>query len=502
MSGEAPAPCAVVIFGASGDLAKRMLLPALFHLAERGWLPDEFRVIGAGREPMTHEAYREKVRRDLAEFGPSQPDRDLTEWFGARVYSAFETAADVKSYESLAHQLNAPGDGAAPANAVFYLAVPPHAVADIVGRLGAAGLLAETGGTWRRVIVEKPFGYDLASARELNGQLLAHLAERQIYRIDHYLGKETVQNLMAFRFANGIFEPIWNRRYIDHVQITVAETVGVESRGSYYDEAGALRDMVQNHLFQLLALTAMEPPISFQADVVRDERVKVLHAIHLCSPDEVQRSIVRGQYAAHDGVPAYRDERNVGPDSTTETYVALKLFVENWRWADVPFYLRTGKRLAARVSEIAVQFRGAPLRLFRDQAVRNVEPNTLVIRIQPEEGIALRLQAKIPGEQFRLGAVDMDFDYADYFASRPNTGYETLLHDCLMGDQTLFHRADMVEAGWTVVAPILDLVGAKPSALLHPYPAQSWGPEAADRLLKDDGRQWRAMAEELPPTPP
>jgi glucose-6-phosphate 1-dehydrogenase len=502
MSGEAPAPCAVVIFGASGDLAKRMLLPALFHLAERGWLPDEFRVIGAGREPMTHEAYREKVRRDLAEFGPSQPDRDLTEWFGARVYSAFETAADVKSYESLAHQLNAPGDGAAPANAVFYLAVPPRAVADIVGRLGAAGLLAETGSTWRRVIVEKPFGYDLASARELNGQLLAHLAERQIYRIDHYLGKETVQNLMAFRFANGIFEPIWNRRYIDHVQITVAETVGVESRGSYYDEAGALRDMVQNHLFQLLALTAMEPPISFQADVVRDERVKVLHAIHLCSPDEVQRSIVRGQYAAHDGVPAYRDERNVGPDSTTETYVALKLFVENWRWADVPFYLRTGKRLAARVSEIAVQFRGAPLRLFRDQAVRNVEPNTLVIRIQPEEGIALRLQAKIPGEQFRLGAVDMDFDYADYFASRPNTGYETLLHDCLMGDQTLFHRADMVEAGWTVVAPILDLVGAEPSALLHPYPAQSWGPGAADRLLKDDGRQWRAIAEELPPTPP
>jgi glucose-6-phosphate 1-dehydrogenase len=286
------------------------------------------------------------------------------------------------------------------------------------------------------------------------------------------------------------------------VQITVVETVGVGSRGSYYDEAGALRDMVQNHLFQLLALTAMEPPISFQADVVRDERVKVLHAIHLCSPDEVRRSIVRGQYAAHDGVPAYREERNVAPDSTTETYVALKLFVENWRWADVPFYLRTGKRLAARVSEIAVQFRGAPLRLFRDQAVQNVEPNTLVIRIQPEEGIALRLQAKIPGEQFRLGAVDMDFDYADYFASRPNTGYETLLHDCLMGDQTLFHRADMVEAGWTVVAPILDLVGAEPSALLHPYPAQSWGPEAADRLLKDDGRQWRAIAAELPPTPP
>jgi glucose-6-phosphate 1-dehydrogenase len=497
MRGESPAPCAVVIFGATGDLAKRKLLPALFHLAQRGWLPDEFRLIGSGREPMTHAAYRDKVRQDLVEFGPSAPDERLREWFDARVFSAWESASDADSYEALARQLNA--DGGTPSSAVFYLAVPPSAVADIVDRLGALGLLAEADGVWRRVIVEKPFGYDLASARALNARLKVHLGEHQIYRIDHYLGKETVQNLMAFRFANGIFEPVWNRRYIDHVQITVAETVGVESRGRYYDGAGALRDMVQNHLFQLLALTAMEPPISFQADAVRDERVKVLHAIHPCSPDEIRRSTVRGQYARRDGLPGYREEPNVATDSTTETYVALKLFVENWRWADVPFYLRTGKRLPTRVSEIAVQFRGAPLRLFRDRDVTSVEPNALVIRIQPEEGIALRLQAKIPGEQFRLGAVDMNFDYADYFASRPNTGYETLLHDCLMGDQTLFHRADMVEAGWTVVAPMLDLVAAEPSALLHGYPAQSWGPEAADRLLSGDGRQWRTNGAPVAP---
>ncbi|MCC7241503.1 MAG: glucose-6-phosphate dehydrogenase [Acidobacteria bacterium] len=494
MTPKTPAPCMVVIFGATGDLAKRKLLPALYNLANRQRLPEEFTVVGAGREPITHDAYREKVRRDLAEFGPPVADPALAAWFHARVFSAFETPDDLETYASLARRLNPSDAGSAAANVVFYLAVPPSAVADIVGRLGDLGLLEEHEGAWRRVIVEKPFGYDLASARALNQRLLAHLAERQIYRIDHYLGKETVQNLMAFRFANGIFEPVWNRRYIDHVQITVAETVGVEDRGGYYDRAGALRDMVQNHLFQLLALTAMEPPNSFQADAVRDERVKVLNAIHLCTPEEVMMSVVRGQYAAGDGLPGYRQERDVARDSTTETFIALKLLVENWRWADVPFYLRTGKRLPARVSEVSVQFRGAPLRLFRGQAVGDVEPNVLVMRIQPDEGIALRLQAKVPGEQFRLGAVDMDFDYADYFESRPNTGYETLLHDCLMGDQTLFHRADMVEAGWTVVAPILDILQAAPSALLHPYPAHAWGPAAADRLLANDGRQWRTVA--------
>jgi len=492
----AAAPGTVVIFGATGDLAKRKLLPALYNLASRHALPEAFKVVGVGRKPMSDEAYRDKVARDLREFGAVAPDPALWEWFAQRTFYAFETLENLESYESLSTRLSAlEGSAPSPVGRMYYFATPPSAMAGIVQRLGEAGLLTEEPGRWRRVIVEKPFGYDLASARALNQQLRAVLDERQIYRIDHYLGKETVQNLMAFRFANGIFEPIWNRRYVDHVQITVAETVGVEDRGGYYDEAGALRDMVQNHLFQLLALTAMEPPISFRADDVRDERVRVLHAIHLCTPEEVSMSTVRAQYVAGgvNGtvVPGYRQEPRVADGSTTETYVALKLLIENWRWAEMPFYLRTGKRLPARVSEIAVQFRRAPLKLFRDTPVDGLDPNLLIMRIQPDEGISLRFQAKVPGAQARLGTVDMAFNYADYFASAPTTGYETLLYDCLNGDQTLFHRADMVEAGWTVVAPILDLVQASPSALLHEYPAGGWGPAEADALLARDGRRWR-----------
>ena len=369
-------------------------------------------------------------------------------------------------------------------------------MADIVLRLGAVGLLnQDASGRYRRVIVEKPFGSDLDSARALNRQLRSDLDEGQIYRIDHYLGKETVQNLMAFRFGNGIFEPIWNRRYVDHVQITVAETVGVEDRGGYYDQAGALRDMVQNHMFQLLALTAMEPPISFSADAVRDERVKVLHAIHLGSVETVKANTVRGQYAAGSAggtkVPAYRAEASVPPRSNTETFLAMKLLVDNWRWADVPFYLRTGKRMPKRLSEIAIQFRRAPLRLFDQTPADAVAPNQLVIRIQPDEGISLQFLAKVPGPHLKLGTVDMDFSYARYFAAAPNTGYETLLYDCMTGDQTLFHRADMVETGWSVVAPILDIVTADPAALLCEYPAFSWGPAEADALIARDGRAWR-----------
>jgi len=321
-----------------------------------------------------------------------------------------------------------------------------------------------------------------------------------VFRIDHYLGKESVQNILALRFANTIFEPIWNRRYIDHVQITVAETVGVEERGDYYDAAGALRDMVQNHLFQLLALTAMEPPISFRADDVRDERVRVLHAIHLCSGDEVRQTVVRGQYAAGtangEALPAYRDEPRVDAASTTDTYLAMKVLVENWRWADVPFYLRTGKRLPHRVSEIAVQFRNAPMKLFRGVPGDGGVPNVLIMRIQPDEGISLRFQAKVPGAQARLGTVTMSFSYEDYFSAAPATGYETLLYDCMNGDPTLFHRADMVEASWDVVTPILELVQATPAALLHEYPAGTWGPAEADALLARDGRAWRTPAPE------
>ena len=488
-------PCVFVIFGASGDLAKRKLLPALYNLASRRMLPDQFKVLGVGRRPVTDAAYRESVRQGLRDFGSSPPDPELWAWFEPRLF-ACATGDDLASFEALSDRLAAlDGPTAQPMGFTFYLATPPSAVADVVLRLGAVGLLNEGPGRWRRVIVEKPFGYDLASAVELNRQLRVDLAEHQTYRADHYLGKETVQNLMAFRFGNGIFEPIWNRRYVDHVQIAVAETVGVEGRGGYYDSAGALRDMVQNHMFQLVALTAMEPPISFRADDVRDERVKVLHAIHLCSPDEVMATVVRGQYtggqSGSTAVPGYRAEPNVAPGSTTETYVALKLMIESWRWAGVPFYLRTGKRLPKRASEIAVQFRRAPLRLFRDTPVDCLEPNELIVRIQPDEGIALRFHAKVPGPQVRLGTVNMAFSYADHFASAPSTGYETLLYDCMIGDPTLFHRADMVEAGWRAVAPILDVLKASPSALLHEYPAFSWGPPEADALLAKDGRRWR-----------
>ena len=490
-------PCTLVIFCATGDLAKRKLLPALLNLASRRALPDGFKVVGVGRKPMTDEAYREKVRQDLDEFSPIPADPALWAWLAPRVFYAYETLGDLASYQSLRERL-AVLDGLPPVSQgyVHYLATPPAAMAEIVLRLGAVGLLTEASPrNWRRVILEKPFGHDLESAQALNRQLRSDLAEPQIYRIDHYLGKETVQNLMALRFANGIFEPIWNRRYVDHVQITVAETVGVEDRGGYYDTSGALRDMVQNHMFQLLALTAMEPPNSFNADAVRDERVKVLQAIHLCSRDEVMMSTVRGQYAAGESggktVPGYRGEPRVAPGSTTETYLAIKLLVDNWRWADVPFYLRTGKRLPKHVTEIAVQFRSAPLRLFRDTPVECLAPNQLVVRIQPDEGISLQIQAKVPGPHVRLGTVKMDFSYADYFASAPNTGYETLLYDCMVGDQTLFHRADMVETGWSVVAPILDVVQQAPAALLHDYPAFTWGPAEADALLARDGRSWR-----------
>ncbi len=483
----------MVIFGATGDLAKRKLLPALYNLNGEHLLPERFSVVGLGREDLSTDAYREKVRSDLQEFGTGVTDRVRCEWLESRLTYLPADFGDPDSYRRLRDVLQGTDDRdpTTPENYLFYLAVPPSQFAPIVEQLGAAGLLTEEDG-WRRVVIEKPFGHDLASARALNRRLAALLGEHQVYRIDHYLGKETVQNILAFRFANGIFEPIWNRRYVDHVQITVAETVGVERRGGYYEQAGALRDMVQNHLFQLLALTAMEPPISFAADVVRDERVKVLNAVHPLAPAEIASDVVRAQYAASaDGtLPAYRAEPSVAPDSRTETFVALKLHVENWRWADVPFYLRTGKRLAERVTEIAVQFKRAPFVLFRDTPVDALEPNQLLLRIQPDEGISLRFEAKVPGPRVRLGTVKMDFDYADYFGTTPNTGYETLLYDVMIGDSTLFHRADSVEAGWSVVDPILDAWSASDEGLRF-YPAGSWGPPEADALLRRDGRAWR-----------
>src|SRR5450631_4806972 len=355
--------------------------------------------------------------------------------------------------------------------------------------------MTEENGHWRRVIVEKPFGHDLDSAKALNKQLLQVASEKQIYRIDHYLGKETVQNILALRFANGIFEPIWNRRYIDHIQISVAETVGVEKRGGYYDKAGALRDMVPNHIMQLISLTAMEPPVSFRADSVRDEQGKILHAIQPMSSEDVLTRTVRGQYGegtvGGEHVPAYRIESGVPPDSKTETFVAMKLLIDNWRWADVPFYLRTGKHLPRRVTEISIQFRRAPFHLFRNTPVGVLQTNRLVISIQPEESISLRFGAKLPGPAMRLGAVNMNFEYSDYFGKMPSTGYERLLHDCMIGDATLFQRADMVEAGWCVVSPVLVVLKPLPPRNFPNYAAGTWGPKEADDLMERDGRHWR-----------
>jgi glucose-6-phosphate 1-dehydrogenase len=489
-------PCVMVIFGAAGDLTRRKLIPALYNLASEQLLSREFAIVGVARTPMTTDQFRDKVSSDIKEYATSPLDSDLWEWFVRRMYYITGDFDDPNTYAQLSEALKkADKDHATHGNYFFYLATAPTYFAPVVQQLGKNGLVTESNTQWRRVIIEKPFGRDLDTARALNKDVLKVLDEKQVYRIDHYLGKETVQNILAFRFANGIFEPIWNRRYIDHVQISVAETVGVEQRGSYYDEAGALRDMVPNHIMQLISLTAMEPPISFRADAVRDEQAKILHAIQPLSSEEVLLRTVRGQYGegivGGQRMPAYRSEPDVPPDSRTETFVAMKLQIDNWRWADVPFYLRTGKCLPVRNTHIVIQFRRAPFVLFRDTPVENLMPNQLVLHIQPEEGISLRFAAKTPGAIMRLGPVDMNFEYADYFGSQSSTGYERLLHDCMIGDATLFQRADMVEAGWCVVNPLIDVWRALPPRNFPNYPAGTWGPKEADDLLERDGRRWR-----------
>ncbi|HKA52196.1 MAG TPA: glucose-6-phosphate dehydrogenase [Candidatus Binatia bacterium] len=491
-------PCATTIFGASGDLTKRKLIPALYNLARENFLSKEFAVVGLARREMTHETFREKITQDMQEFATGQIDPDLWHWFVRRLYYVVGDLREAGAYQRLRETLaQIDKDHGTRGNYLYYLATAPEFFAPVVQQLGAAGLLRQDDGHWRRVIIEKPFGRDLESARALNQELRTVLSERQIYRIDHYLGKETVQNILVFRFANGIFEPIWNRRYIDHVQITAAESVGVEDRGGYYDSAGALRDMVPNHLMQLLTLTAMEPPTSFEADAVRDEQTKILRAIQPLTPEEVISRTVRGQYGAGtangERVPAYRAEPRVTPNSATETFVAMKLSIDNWRWADVPFYLRTGKALPKRVTEITIHFKRAPFILFRKTAVNRLTPNQLVLHIQPDEGISLRFDAKEPGPIVRLGAVNMDFRYSDYFGSTPSTGYERLLYDCMIGDATLFQRADMVEAGWSVVDPLLDVWKALPPRQFPNYAAGTWGPKEAEALLERDGRQWRRI---------
>jgi len=487
-------PCLMVIFGASGDLTKRKLIPALFNLRRSGLLPDAFAVLGVARQPLSDEELRQRVDDDIQACEEPE-DPDCREWLLQRVHYLSGDISQRDVYDRIAAKAAELDDHyKTTGNHLYYLATAPTLFGVVVQHLGAVGMAAETDGRWRRVVIEKPFGRDLESARDLNQQLAKVLGERQTYRIDHYLGKETVQNIMAFRFGNGIFEPVWNRRYIDHVQITASEEVGVELRGGYYDESGAMRDMVPNHLFQLISLTAMEPPTSFDANAVRDEQTKVLRAIAPYTPEEVLRRSVRGQYGEGTvkGVhrDAYRSEPNVPAASTTETFVALKLYLDNWRWADVPFFLRTGKSMKRRETHISIQFRQPPLMLFRDTPVDQLQPNRLVIHIQPDEAITLSFGAKIPGPQLRLGTVDMRFAYKDYFGERPSTGYERLLYDCMTGDATLFQRSDMVEAGWAVVAPILDVWKALPPRDFPNYPSGSWGPKEADELMTRNGRAW------------
>ncbi|MBB2163935.1 glucose-6-phosphate dehydrogenase [Gluconacetobacter sp. 1b LMG 1731] len=484
--------CVFVIFGGGGDLTKRLLVPAIYNLACAGLLDDDFSIIAVDWADLSDDVLRAQFNEALQEFvarrgtAATTLREDMWTWLSQRITYLRGSFEEASTYASLTERI---GSG----NAVFYLAVAARFFGSISDRLGESGLVTEANSAFRRVIVEKPFGHDLASAKELNRRLLGVLRERQIYRIDHYLGKETVQNILALRFSNGFFEPLWNRQNIDHVQITAAETVGVERRGRFYEGTGALRDMVPNHLMQLLAMTAMEAPVSFDADAVRDEKSKVLKAAHCVGSDDV----VRGQYVAGllhgEDVPAYRDEPDVARDSQTETYVAMKLAVDNWRWAGVPFYLRTGKRLAERRTEIAIHFRHAPYALFRDTPVERLTPNIMTMHIQPTEGVTLQFGAKVPGPTVRLGGVRMKFDYSEWFSDGPSTGYETLIYDCLIGDATLFQRADNIEAGWQVVQPALDWSirpGADP---LCAYAAGSSGPIEADALLARDGRHWLAL---------
>jgi glucose-6-phosphate 1-dehydrogenase len=498
-------PCAVVIFGAAGDLTKRLVVPALYNLMAAHRLPEGFRLVGVDLADQKVEQWSKNLTDMIqqfvgkdGEFEISQLDQDAWRRLTERMSYLQGDLNDPGTYERLGKHLETLDKTAGTAgNHLFYLAIADRFFGPTITKLAAAGLTTEQDGQWRRVVVEKPFGHDLASAKALNAQILNALQEHQIYRIDHFLGKETVQNIMALRFANGLFEPLWNRQHIDHVQITAAETVGVERRGKFYEKTGALRDMVPNHVFQLLAMTAMEPPISFEAESVRAKKAEVIQAIRPFDAARALSDAVRGQYGAGtvlgQAVPGYRQEPDVAPDSSAETYVACKLQIDNWRWANVPFYLRTGKHLKRRTTEIAVRFHQAPYTLFRGTDVEHMNPNWMILRIQPDEGIALEFAAKRPGPSMSLGSVSMDFAYKTYFKTEPSTGYETLIFDCMIGDATLFQRADNIEAGWQAVQPILDAWANNPPKDFPNYAAGSSGPAAADELLARDGHAWRPL---------
>jgi glucose-6-phosphate 1-dehydrogenase len=490
-----PDPCSFVIFGATGDLTHRLVVPALYNLAASDLLPDRFCLVGAARKGMTTDGLRESLTKGLRRFATRPVDDAVAKRLFGCLTCIEADPKDPASFDAMSKQLGAlEAARNTGGNRLFYLATPPNAFLPISRELGRTGMLAENG-AWRRLVVEKPFGTDLASAKALNGELLKLVNEHEIYRIDHYLGKETVQNILVLRFANGMFEPIWNRNHIDHIQITVDEQLGVGHRGSFYDQTGALRDMVPNHLFQLLSLVAMEPPIRFDAHSVRGEKADVLAAIQPQTETEALHNSVRGQYlagrVADTDIADYRSIEDVAPASTTETYVALKLMIDNWRWAGVPFYLRTGKALGVKRTEVAIKFKQAPFAMFNCTPVERLAPNYLVIGVAPNEGIALQFNTKVPGPSITIDGVEMKFRYKDYFKAEPATGYETLIYDCMIGDNILFQRADSVEAGWKAVQPFIDAWKNAGADGLKNYKAGSEGPEEANELLARDGRSWR-----------
>jgi len=489
-----PGPTTLVIFGATGDLTRRKLLPAVYNLSRGQRLPARFSVLGVGREPMPDDGLRSALHDSLREFAGVQGDDAVAQSLGERIHYVGGDFRDADLFRRIKTRLDEIDSAG---GVLFYLAIPPSAYAAVIEQLGAASLSSQASPEhWRRVIVEKPFGSDLSSARELNAIVHKHFSEDQVYRIDHYLGKETVQNLMVFRFANGMFEPIWNRRYIDHVQITAAETVGVERRAAYYEGAGALRDMVQNHLMQLLSLVAMEPPIAFSAENVRDRKMDALMSAQPLVNNGTT-DVVRAQYGegwvAGGEVPAYRQEPGVNPQSTTETFVALRMQLDSWRWAGVPFYLRTGKRMPKRTTEIAIQLRRPPLEIFRRVSSSSVAPNLLIVNVQPDEGISVRFEAKLPGTRMQLAPVMMNFRYGTAFGGSVPEAYETLLLDAMVGDPTLFARHDFVERSWELMTPVHEQWRTENASTIPTYEAGEWGPAEADGLMARDGRRWRTL---------
>jgi glucose-6-phosphate 1-dehydrogenase len=496
-NGHKPDPCCFVIFGATGDLAHRLVIPALYNLLAGNLLPDNFCVVGIARKGMTSEQLSESLMKGLHQFSARKIDDTLANKLLSCVTCIEADPRDSASMDAMSRQLDKlEAERKTGGNRLFYLATPPNAFLPIANELARTNMMAENG-AWRRIIIEKPFGTDLESARHLNHELLKLMDEQQIYRIDHYLGKETVQNILVLRFANGMFEPIWNRNHIDHIQITVDEKLGVGHRGSFYDSTGALRDMVPNHLFQLLSLVAMEPPARFDARAVRSEKAEVLSSIQTQSEEEALKNSVRGQYrggkVGDTEIEDYRKTEDIKPGSTTETYAALKLTIDNWRWAGVPFYLRTGKALGVKRTEIAIKFKQAPFAMFQDTPVDRLSQNYLVISTEPVEGIELQFNTKVPGPSIDIDGVEMKFRYKDYFKAEPSTGYETLIYDCMIGDNILFQRADSVEAGWQAVQPFLDAWRKAGAKGLKIYDAGTEGPEEADELLARDGRGWRKL---------